>query len=215
MVSEFNKRLEDLEDLLDESWSLPLANSKYIINGDKLRGIIDALRNNLPAELKKANDILDGKEKFVAKAKEEATITTERAKKNAELMLSKAKASAESIVAQAKQEAEALVDEQEITLIANERAEKIIEQAKQDALKMRKVTLNYVDSILSQSIQAVEAANAAVRQTNDAATEAIRQTADAAVRSMTASNNGTEESLSRAIAALQQARLSYSENNEE
>ena len=52
MISEFDKRLADLEDLLEDSWNLPLANNKFIINGVKLRGIIESLRQQLPSELK-------------------------------------------------------------------------------------------------------------------------------------------------------------------
>mgnify|MGYP000661034184 CR=1 FL=1 len=214
MISEFNKRLEDLDDLLDESLSLPFSSSKYIINGEKLRGIIDALRQSLPEELKRANSILEGKEKFVSKAKEEANIMTERAKKNAELMLSKAKATAETVVANAKAEQEALVDEQEIMLIATERAEKIIEQAKQDALKMRKVTLEYVDSILSQSMQAVRSANDDISRTNDAVAEALRQTAETATDAVKSSCGRTSDALNRAVAALDQARQAYANDND-
>ena len=74
----------------------------------------------------------------------------ERAKKNAELMLSKAKKNAEEIIENARAEAEQLINEQEITAIANERAEKVVEQAKQDAIKMRDITLNYIDSVITE-----------------------------------------------------------------
>lgn len=150
MVSEFNKRLEELEDLLEESWTLPFASNKYIVNGEHLRSIIEALKASLPAELKKAKEVLDAKDKTTARAREEADIMVERAKKNSELMLAKAKKTAEEIIENAKAEAEELVNEQEITAIANERAEKVVEQAKQDAIKMRDITLQYIDSVITE-----------------------------------------------------------------
>lgn len=150
MVSEFNKRLEELEDLLEESWTLPLASNKYIVNGEHLRSIIEALRNSLPSELKKAKEVLDAKDKTAARAKEEAEIMIERAKKNSELMLAKAKKASEEIIENAKAEAEVLVSEQEITAIATERAEKLVEQAKQDAIKMRNVTISYIDGVINE-----------------------------------------------------------------
>ena len=150
MISEFNKRLEELEDLLEESWTIPLLNNKYIVNGEELRNIIEALKASLPSELKKAKEVLDAKDKTTARAKEEADIMVERAKKNAELTLSKAKKNAEEIIENARAEAEQLINEQEITAIANERAEKVVEQAKQDAIKMRDITLNYIDSVITE-----------------------------------------------------------------
>ena len=61
-----------------------------------------------------------------------------------------AKAEAQKILENAKAEAEELVNEQEITAIANERAEKVVEQAKQDAIKMRDITLQYIDSVITE-----------------------------------------------------------------
>jgi hypothetical protein len=151
MVSEFNKCLDELENLLEESWTLPLASNKYIVNGNQLRGIIESLRNSLPQELKKAKEVLDAKDKTAARAKEEADIIVERAKKNSELMLSKAKKASEQILENARAEAETLISEQQITTIANERAEQLVEQAKQDAIKMRNVTITYIDGVINES----------------------------------------------------------------
>lgn len=150
MVSEFNKRLEELDDLLEESWTLPFASNKYIVNGERLRGIIDALKSSLPTELRKAKEVLDTKDKTTARAREEADIMVERAKKNSELMLAKAKKTSETIIENARAEAEELINEQEIIAIANERAENIIEQARQDAIKMRNVTLSYIDGVITE-----------------------------------------------------------------
>lgn len=164
MISEFDKRLADLEDLLEDSINLPLINNKYIINGDKLRGIIDSLRQQLPAELKKANEIIDARDKTIERAREEADITTERAKKNAEILLTKAKKSAEEIVQKAQAEAEILVDETEIMAIATEKAQAIVDQAKQDAIKMRNVAVQYVEGILNDTEKSLSTAVAAIDQ---------------------------------------------------
>ena len=164
MVSEFNKNLDELENLLEDSWSLPIANNKYIVNGNTIRSIIEALRDSLPQELKKAKEVLDTKDKTVARAKEEADIIVERAKKNSELMLSKAKKASEQILENARAEAESLVNEQQITVIANERAEKLIEQAKQDAIKMRNVTISYIDGVINESEKSLGTALSTLNQ---------------------------------------------------
>ena len=89
---------------------------------------------------------------------------TERAKKNAEILLTKAKKSAEEIVQKAQAEAEILVDETEIMAIATERAQVIVDQAKQDAIKMRNVAVQYVEGILCDTEKSLGAALSAIDQ---------------------------------------------------
>lgn len=164
MNNDFNKSLEDLENLLEESWNLPIANNKYIINGEKLKNIISDIKLNIPMEMRKAREVLDNKDKLVSKTKEESDAMMDKAKKNAEMMLVKARKSAEGIIEKAKIQAETMVDEQEIMSIAKERAADIVERAKSDAIKMRNVTLSYVDGVLNESQRSLEKALDSVRQ---------------------------------------------------
>ena len=124
----------------------------------------------------KAKEVLDEKDKTTARAREEADIMVERAKKNSELMLSKAKKNAEEIIENARAEAEQLVNEQEITAIANERAEKIVEQAKQDAIKMRDITLNYIDSVITEGEKSLGNALGTLNQLKQSYTNANSKT---------------------------------------
>jgi len=157
MANDFNKKLEEIEDFLEDSMSLPFASNKYIVNGDKLKELIDDLRNSLPAELKKAREVLDQKDAMMAKIQSEANVIIDRAKKNAEITLTKAKKAADDHIENARIRAEEMIDEQQITEAANERARQTVEQAKQDAIKMREVTINYLDKIISQSEKSLEA----------------------------------------------------------
>lgn len=158
MASEFYRKLEDLEDLIEDSWTMPIAKNKYIVDGEKFRAIVDALRDSLPAELEKSKEIVANRDNITAKAKEEYETAIERAKKNAEIILTKAKSNAENIIAEAQEEAERLVSEQEITQIANQRAADVVEKARQDAIKMKDVTFSYIDKVISESENSLEGA---------------------------------------------------------
>ena len=62
MKNDFVKKLEELEDILDESWNLPLASNKYIVNGEKLKELVSEIKLCLPKEMQKAQIILKTKE---------------------------------------------------------------------------------------------------------------------------------------------------------
>jgi len=155
-MSDFYKYLDSLEDLLEESWNLPVANNKYIINGSKYRTLIQELKDNLPIELKNAKDLLVNKEKILEKAKEEAASITDKAQKNAEQLNNKAKNKSEDIIEKARVQQETLIAEQEIMNIARDRATEIVEQAKNDALKMRNMTIQHTDKIIDDSLKSLE-----------------------------------------------------------
>ena len=81
MNNDFTRSLDELDDLIEESWTLPIANNKYVIDGDKLKSIISDIKLNLPMEMRKSKEILENKEKMLRKSKEESDAMLERAKK--------------------------------------------------------------------------------------------------------------------------------------
>ena len=154
----FLKTLKDLEDLMEESVSVPFVKNKLMIDGDRLKAMIDELR------MREAQSILDHKEKLMERAEEESSAMVDRAKKTSETMLSKARKNAATIIADAKEEAAKLIDEQAILSIAKERAEGIVDRAKNDSVKMRNVTVNYIDGIVNDTYKSLERALNAVEQ---------------------------------------------------
>ena len=160
----FLKTLKDLEDLMEESVSVPFVKNKLMIDGDRLKAMIDELRMSLPIEMREAQSILDHKEKLMERAEEESSAMVDRAKKTSETMLSKARKNAATIIADAKEEAAKLIDEQAILSIAKERADGIVDRAKNDSVKMRNVTVNYIDGIVNDTFKSLERALNAVEQ---------------------------------------------------
>lgn len=160
----FFKTLKDLEDIMEEAWNVPFAKNRLMIEEDRLKAIIEELRMSLPIEMRKAQEVLDMKDKILEKAEEDSNSMIERAKKTSETMLSKARKNSASIISEAKEEASKLIEEQAILAIAKERAEGIVDRAKNDSVKMRNVTVNYIEGIVNDTYKSLERALNAVEQ---------------------------------------------------
>lgn len=164
MNNDFTRSVDELDDLLEESWNLPIASNKYIVNGEKLKSIISEIKLNLPMEMRKSREVLENREKMLQKAKEDSDNMVKKAKKTSEMMLLKARKSAETILANARTEAETILNEQDILDIAQKRADDIIDRAKTEAAKMRSVTISYIDNMLNDSQRSLEKAVNAIEQ---------------------------------------------------
>ncbi|HAE52506.1 MAG: vacuolar-type H+-ATPase subunit H [Ruminococcus sp.] len=110
--------LEEMEALLDKSMTVPLAGHKKIIDGERMRELINDVRLNMPHELKEAkkieydcqrilNEAKINAEAIIRKAEERAAqicsreAVVEEAKKHAIDILTKAQASAKNMQATA------------------------------------------------------------------------------------------------------------------
>ena len=50
--------LDEMDDLLDNAKAFPLAAHKVVIDGDRLRELVNDIRLNMPKEMKRAHEIL-------------------------------------------------------------------------------------------------------------------------------------------------------------
>ena len=121
--------LELMEETLEEGTAVPFSPSKRIVDVDRMRDIIDEVRNNLPDEL------LDSK-KIVA---------------DREQIIKGAKAESENIIKQAEERARGLVSEQEIVKRAQQRAVEILTAAQQQAKEISRSATSYCETILKNS----------------------------------------------------------------
>ncbi|MBR1592330.1 MAG: vacuolar-type H+-ATPase subunit H [Ruminococcus sp.] len=110
--------LEEMDALLDKSMTVPLAGHKKIVDGERMRELINDVRLNMPHELKEAkkieydcqrilNEAKINAEAIIRKAEERAAqicsreAVVEEAKKRAIEILTKAQASAKNMQATA------------------------------------------------------------------------------------------------------------------
>jgi F0F1-type ATP synthase membrane subunit b/b' len=103
--------VDRLEELFNKSKPF-LFTHKILIDEDKFLDIIDQMRVSIPDEIKKAQQLLNQKDRVLAQAQEEAGRTLTIAREKSEQVVARdgivqaAQARSEQIVAQAKQEAE-------------------------------------------------------------------------------------------------------------
>jgi hypothetical protein len=119
--------VDRLEELFNESRSVPFTHS-VVVDEDRMLDIIDQMRVSIPEEIKKAQQLLSQRDRFLAQAQEEANRT----------------------IALAKEKVEQLVDQNTIAQSAQLRADQLVEQARLEGEKVRRDADEYVLATLSQ-----------------------------------------------------------------
>ncbi len=113
--------IDRLEELFNESKAFPFTHS-VVVDEDRMLEIIDQMRIVIPDEVKKAQQILSQRDRFLAQAQEEADRT----------------------IALAREKAEQVAARDNIVQEAQRRAEQIISQARADAEATRRDADDYV-----------------------------------------------------------------------
>jgi cell division septum initiation protein DivIVA len=119
--------VDRLEELFNSGFHIPLTN-ETAVNEERFLDLIDQLRVAIPEEVKKAQQVMTQKERFLAQAQEEAQRT----------------------VTIARERVESLVQRDSITSAAEGRAEQIVQQAREDAAGIRGEADDYVLESLSR-----------------------------------------------------------------
>lgn len=92
--------LEEMDELLDKSSSVPFMSHKKIVDGERLRELINDVRLNMPHELKEAKKIEFDCQRILNEAKINAEAIIRKAEERAAQVVSK-----EAIVVEAKKKA--------------------------------------------------------------------------------------------------------------
>ena len=121
--------LELMEETLEEGTAVPFSPSKRIVDVDRMRDIIDEVRNNLPDETRDSKKIVADREQIIKGARAES----------------------ENIIKQAEERARGLVSDQEITKRAQQRAVEILTAAQQQAKEISRSATTYCETILKNS----------------------------------------------------------------
>ncbi|MBN2086595.1 MAG: hypothetical protein JW748_15365 [Anaerolineales bacterium] len=119
--------VDRLEELFNSGFHIPLTN-ETAVNEERFLELIDQLRIAIPEEVKKAQQVMTQKERYLAQAQEEAQRT----------------------VNIARERVESLVQHDSITSAAEGRAEQIVQQAREDAASIRGEADEYVLESLSR-----------------------------------------------------------------
>lgn len=135
--------LEMMEETLEAGTIVPFSASKRMVDVDRMRDIIDEVRNNLPDEIRESKKIVNDREQIMQNARIES----------------------ESIIQQAEERARVLTSEQEIVKRSQQHAAEILSAAQKSAKELtRKATL-YCETILKNSEKVLGRSMADIKNT--------------------------------------------------
>ena len=140
--------LEQLDDLLDTAWAMPLSGGKVVVDGERVRELLESVRAHLPYEIRQARAIVNDRAEIIDTAKKEA----------------------EDIIRNAEERRNQILSREEIVIQAQEKANEIHAQTQKRAREMRRSAQEYTDDllrrteeILAQQVSSVRQARASLR----------------------------------------------------
>ncbi|MBQ3161910.1 MAG: ATPase [Oscillospiraceae bacterium] len=146
MVTIIDDILDMMDDMLDNASSVPFSVKKSIIDCDQMRDYINEIRLNLPQEIKQAKLIVRDRQSIINDANKEA----------------------DSIVRRAEDRAKVIVSNDEITKAAKARAVEMINQAQAKSKEIKNAANKYIDDVLVQAEECLQANLADIRKTRQA-----------------------------------------------
>ena len=125
--------IDRLEELFNEARAVPFTHN-VVVDEDRMLEVIDQMRIVIPDEVKKAQQVLSQRDRFLAQAQEEADRT----------------------IALARDKAEQIAAKDNIVVEAQRRADQILNQARADAEATRRDADDYVVDTLVQLQDSLE-----------------------------------------------------------
>ena len=120
--------LNEIDQMIDKAWGMPLSGGKCLIDADRLREYLDSIRSNMPNVVRQAKSIVADRVEIVDGAKKEA----------------------EDIIRAAEERARALVMQEEIVKQAQQKANEIMMQTQKKCREMRKGTQDFAEDLLKR-----------------------------------------------------------------
>ena len=124
--------LDQLDEMVDNAATLPLSN-KILIDGEKLRRLLEDMRLDMPKDVQSARAIVTDRTSIIENARKEA----------------------EGIVRQAEERARTMIAKDTITQQAQEKANDLLAQTRVKAGEIRKAANEYVDDLMQRTDESI------------------------------------------------------------
>lgn len=135
--------IDEMYDVLDKGWKMPLSAGKVFVDGEEVRQILDEIKEEIPTEVRKAKAIVADRSQIIDEAHREA----------------------ETIIRVAQEKAQALVEQDEVVRQAQQKANELLSQAQQKFKEMRKASNDYVDDLMRRTDESLSENLAELRKT--------------------------------------------------
>ena len=133
--NDVNRLIDMLYERVEEAKSPALKPNLSMVERDEILDLLDELRAQLPVEIKRAQELLAAREKFVEEAKRDV----------------------DRMMRQAELEAKTKVSDSEVLYAAKEKARQIVAQAEDRSRKLYQVANEYAEDALARTEEAVQA----------------------------------------------------------
>ena len=141
--NDVNRLIDMLYERVEDAKSPALKPNLSMVDRDEVLDLLDELRNQLPVELKRAQELLAAREKFVDEAKRDV----------------------ERMMRQADLEAKSKVSDSEVLTAARAKGHDIVTRAEERSREMYRVANDYSEDVLRRTEEAVQMALDEVKQT--------------------------------------------------
>jgi len=141
-TNDVNRLIDLICERIDEAKSPALKPGMSIVDRNEILDLLEELRAQLPVELKRAQELLAAREKFVDEAKRDV----------------------ERMMRQAELEARSKVSDSEVLYAAKEKARAVVAQAEERSRQLYQVANEYAEDALARTEEAVQAALDEVKQ---------------------------------------------------
>ncbi len=126
---DFEEILNALEDLVENSWTLPMSGGRTVVDSAQILEFVKEMRLNLPEEIKRSKRIIKERDDIISQARSES----------------------EGIVTAAHIQAKHLVSQEEVYKSAQIKASEIVANAQNVAKELRMATVDYCDNVLKKT----------------------------------------------------------------
>lgn len=110
MASNIEELFDMLYEMIDEAKNVPLSSDKCMLERDKALDLLDDIRSRFPVEVKKAKELVEKKNDYIASAKREADDLRQRAEEHARRLLNE-----DALIMEARRISDEIVAEAERT----------------------------------------------------------------------------------------------------
>ena len=121
--------LNELEEILDESWNLPLFKGKVFVDVERIKENFEKIRESLPDEIRQAKAIVADRAQIIEDAKTESS----------------------TIIKVAQEKAKNILSHDELVKRAEETSESIISEEKIKARDMKQAANEYVEELMKKT----------------------------------------------------------------
>ncbi len=138
-------RIDEIIALVEGARSMPMSRANCVLDRAEMVGALEELRGELPADLRRAQALLEERDKIISAGQREA----------------------ERIVAEGEAEHARLVSANEVTVSSEHEGARIVAEARQEAQRLRDEVDDYVDTTLANFEQFMTKALAAIERGRD------------------------------------------------